>query len=122
MEGWWPTSRIFPAMRVSFEYRRPLLAMLECVDRVLPVVKEPDLFATLAIVSFSGSGFAEYALAGHVPILHYRDSSRDTVPLAMRQYPLGLFPGGGYESARTAYAAGDLFLLVSDGMTEVFNE
>src|SRR5258708_7877436 len=110
------------SMRVSFEYRRPLLAMLECVDRVLPVVKEPDLFATLAIVSFSGSGFVEYALAGHVPILHYRDSSGDTVPLAMRQYPLGLLPGGGYESACTAYAAGDLFLLVSDGMTEVFNE
>ncbi len=110
------------AMRVSFEFRRPLLAMLECVDRVLPVVKEPELFATLAIVSFSGSGFVEYALAGHVPILHYRDSSRDTVPLAMQQYPLGLFPGGGYESARTTYAARDLFLVVSDGMTEVFNE
>jgi serine phosphatase RsbU (regulator of sigma subunit) len=110
------------AMRVSFEYRRPLLAMLECVDRVLPVVKEPDLFATLAIVSFSGAGIVEYALAGHVPILHYRDRSRDTVLLSMQQYPLGLFPGGGYESARTAYAARDLFLLVSDGMTEVFND
>jgi serine phosphatase RsbU (regulator of sigma subunit) len=96
--------------------------MLECVDRVLPVVKEPELFATLAIVSFSGSGFVEYALAGHVPILHYRDSSRDTVLLAMQQYPLGLFPGGGYESAHTTYAVRDLFLVVSDGMTEVFNE
>jgi serine phosphatase RsbU (regulator of sigma subunit) len=110
------------AMRVSFEFRRPLLAMLECVDRVLPVVKEPEVFATLAIVSFSGSGFVEYALAGHVPILHYRDGSRDTIRLSMQQYPLGLFPGGGYESARTNYAKGDLFLIVSDGMTEVFNE
>jgi serine phosphatase RsbU (regulator of sigma subunit) len=110
------------AMRVSFEFRRPLLAMLECVDRVLPVVKEPEVFATLAIVSFSGSGFVEYALAGHVPILHYRDGSRDTIRLSMQQYPLGLFPGGGYESARTTYAKGDLFLIVSDGMTEVFNE
>ncbi len=110
------------AMRVSFEYRRPLLTMLECADRVLPVVKEPELFATLAIVSFNGAGIVEYALAGHLPILHYRDTSRDTVPLAMQQYPLGLFPGGGYQSARAAYAARDVFLLVSDGMTEVFNE
>lgn len=110
------------AMRVSFEYRRPLLATLECADRVLPVVKEPEVFATLAIVSFSSAGIVEYALAGHVPILHYRDTSRDTVLLSMQQYPLGLFLGGGYESARATYAARDLFLMVSDGMTEVFNE
>ncbi len=38
--------------------------MLEGVDRVLPVVKEPELFATVAIVSFSDTGFVEYALAG----------------------------------------------------------
>jgi serine phosphatase RsbU (regulator of sigma subunit) len=96
--------------------------MLDCSDRVLPAVKEPDMFATLAIVSLSCSGFVEYALAGYVPILHYRDSSGDTVLLPMQQYPLGLFPGGGYESARTTYATREVFVMVSDGITEVFNE
>jgi len=31
------------------------------------------MYATLALLQFDGSAEVEYALAGHVPILHYRD-------------------------------------------------
>ena len=80
------------------------------------------MYATLALLQFDGSAEAEYALAGHVPILHYRDRSRDTVRLSMEQFPLGLIPGGCYASQRVMYSSGDLFLMLTDGISEVPNE
>jgi hypothetical protein len=49
----------------------------ESADHVLPDLKEPDMYATVALLQFDGSAEVEYASAGHVPILHYRDLSRD---------------------------------------------
>lgn len=110
------------ALRVSLQFRQPPAALLESADRVLPAVKEPDMYATLALLQFDGSAQAEYALAGHVPILHYRDRSRDTAQLSMEQFPLGLIPGGCYESRRVPYSSHDLFLMLTDGISEVPND
>jgi hypothetical protein len=107
------------AMRVSLQFGQPPVAWLERADRVLPAVKAPEMFATLALLYFDGSAQAEYASAGHIPVLHCREGGRETVRLYMEQFPLGLLPGGCYASQRVAYAPGDLFLLLTDGITEV---
>jgi len=36
----------------------------------------------------------------------------------MPQFPLGLFEGFGYASRRVRYEAGDVFVLVTDGIVE----
>jgi Stage II sporulation protein E (SpoIIE) len=110
------------AMRVSLQFRQTPTALLESADRVLPAVKKLDMYATLALLQFDGSSQAEYALAGHVPILHYRDRSRDTARLSMEQFPLGLIPGGCYASQRVPYLSRDLFLMLTDGISEVPND
>ena len=110
------------ALRVSLQFRQHPAALLESSDRVLPAVKEPDMYATLALLQFDASAQAEYALAGHVPILHYRDRSRDTARLSMEQFPLGLVPGGCYASQRVPYSSSDLFLMLTDGISEVPND
>lgn len=110
------------ALRVGAQFHQAPVATLESADRVLPALKEPEMFATLALLHFGGPGRAEYALAGHVPIVHYRERSQDTVQLSMHQLPLGLIPGGAYATGSVSYAAGDLFLMVTDGITEVVNE
>jgi hypothetical protein len=110
------------ALRVSLQFHQQPVALLESADRVLPAVKEPDMYATLALLYFDSSAQAEYALAGHVPILHYRHRSGDTARLSMEQFPLGLIPGGRYASQRVSYSPRDLFLLLTDGITEVVNE
>jgi serine phosphatase RsbU (regulator of sigma subunit) len=110
------------AMRVAFQFRREPTALLESADCVLPALKEPDMFATMALLYFDGPTEAEYAVAGHVAILHYRERTRDTVRLSMEQFPLGLIPGGGYQSARVVHSRGDLFLMVSDGIPETAND
>ncbi len=109
------------AMRLAVQFRQMPVAALESVDRVLPDLKEPEMYATLALLRFDGSSEAEYALAAHPPILHYRHGSRDTARLSMEQLPLGLIPGGSYASKRVIYSPRDLFLMITDGITEVAN-
>ena len=110
------------AMRLAVQFRQMPVAALESVDRVLPDLKEPEMYATLALLRFGGSSEAEYALAGHPPILHYRHGSSDTARLSMEQIPLALIPGGSYASKRVTFSPRDLFLMVTDGITEVANE
>jgi len=110
------------AFRVSLQFHQEPVALLESADRVLPSVKGPGMYATVALLYFNGSVQAEYALAGHGPILHYRRGRRDTVQLAMEQFPLGLIPGGSYASERVSYSPGDLFLMLTDGITETASE
>jgi sigma-B regulation protein RsbU (phosphoserine phosphatase) len=109
------------AMRLAVQFRQMPVAALESVDRVLPDLKEREMFATVALLRFGGSGEAEYALAGHPPILHYRHGSSDTARLSMEQLPLGLIPGGSYASKLVIFSPRDLFLMVTDGITEVAN-
>ena len=109
------------AMRLAMQFRQMPVATLESVDRVLPDLKEREMFATVALLRFGGSSEAEYALAGHPPILHYRHGSSDTARLSMEQLPLGLIPGGSYASKRVIFSPRDLFLMVTDGITEVAN-
>lgn len=109
------------AMRLAVQFRQMPVAALESADRVLPDLKKREMFATLALLRFDGSSEAEYALAGHPPILHYRHGSRDTARLSMEQLPLGLIPGGSYSSKRVSYSPRDLFMMVTDGITEVAN-
>jgi hypothetical protein len=109
------------ALRVSLQFHQQPSALLQSADRVLPAVKEEDMYATLALLQFDGSAQAEYALAGHLPILHYRSDSGETTRLSVAQFPLGLIPGGEYASQRVSYSPGDMFLLLTDGITEVVN-
>ena len=109
------------AMRLAVQFRQMPVAALESVDQVLPDLKEPEMFATLALLRFDGSSEAEYALAGHPPILHYRHGSTDMARLSMDQLPLGLFSGGSYASKRVIFSPRDIFLMVTDGITEVTN-
>jgi hypothetical protein len=109
------------AVRVALQFRQEPVAVMESADRVLPAVKEEYMYATLALLYFDGSSEAEYSLAGHPPILHYRAQTGDIARLGMEQLPLGLMPGGRYSSRRVSYSAQDLFLMISDGISEVPN-
>jgi phosphoserine phosphatase RsbU/P len=109
------------AMRLAVQFRQMPVTALESVDRVLPDLKQPEMYATLALLRFGGSSEAEYALAGHPPILHYRHGDRGTARLSMEQLPLGLIPGGSYASKHVIYSPRDLFLMVTDGITELAN-
>lgn len=110
------------AIRVSLAAGQEPITILENADRVLPAIKEPHMYATVALLHFKNSRDVEYAVAGHPPILHYRKQSNNIVRLAMEQLPVGLLPGAQYASVLTSHRPGDLFVVVTDGIIEVRSE
>jgi sigma-B regulation protein RsbU (phosphoserine phosphatase) len=106
------------AMHYGLTFGQPLPALLGDINRLLPSLKEPNMYATLAGLRFDESNQVEYITAGHVPLLHYRLRQGDVVRCSMDQFPLGLFEQAGYMSSRVPFEPGDLFALVSDGVVE----
>jgi serine phosphatase RsbU (regulator of sigma subunit) len=100
----------------------PLGEALGTINSVLPAVKEPAMYATLAAVRFGAAARdVEYTLAGHLPILHYRAATRTIETLTLPQFPLGFFDYSQYETRRAACAPGDVFAIFSDGIVETAN-
>ncbi len=106
------------AVRYGLLLGQPLIKLLEDVNRVLPAVKEPNMYATFAALRFNGSNQAEYVSAGHVPLLHYQHSTGGVVRYSVPQLPLGLLTSDGYTSTTLSYEPGDVFALVTDGVLE----
>jgi serine phosphatase RsbU (regulator of sigma subunit) len=111
------------AVRYGLQLGQPLPELLDGLNRVLPAVKEPNMYATLAGLRFDGSNEVEYITAGHIPLLQYRCRQRDIVRFrSIAQFPLGLFEDAGYVSVRIRYEVGDVFVLVTDGIVEAADE
>ena len=110
------------AMRQGLLFHQPLSNLLESINRVLPAVKEPSMYATMAGLWFSDPGKAEYATAGHLPLLHYREAHKDVVQWTAEQFPLGLFPDIAFATQCVPYQTGDIFAIVTDGLTETVDE
>jgi serine phosphatase RsbU (regulator of sigma subunit) len=100
-----------------------LPVLMEQLNRVLPSVKEPQMYATFAGLRLGPDGNVFYALAAHPPILHYKTSldSQRAQYLSAEQFPLGLLPVGQF-SAETAHLySGDLLVAITDGILEASN-
>ncbi len=110
------------AVRYGLLLRQPVARLLNDINRVLPGVKAPNMFATFAALRFDGSSEAEYISAGHVPLLHYRKRTGEVVRYAMSQFPLGLWGDAGYLTRRIRLESGDVFALVTDGVVETGEE
>ena len=110
------------AMRQGLLLHQPLCGLLESVNRVLPGVKEPSMYVTMAGLRFSDSAKAEYAAAGHLPLLHYRQAHNDVVRWTAEQFPLGLFPDLAFATQCVPCGTGDIFAIVTDGLTETVDE
>jgi sigma-B regulation protein RsbU (phosphoserine phosphatase) len=106
------------AVRYGLLLEQPLTKLLDDLNRVLPSVKEQHMFATLAALRFNNTGGVEYVSAGHVPLLHYRQSTGDVVRYCLPQLPLGLIAGDGYSSTMIPCEPGDIFAIVTDGVLE----
>ncbi len=109
------------AIRVCLLRGERPAAFLDALNRVLPGVKEEGMYVTLACLRFDeDTAQVEYALAGHPSILHYRRLTDDICRLGTYQLPLGILPAS-YETDRVSGSAGDIFAIVSDGLTELTN-
>jgi serine phosphatase RsbU (regulator of sigma subunit) len=94
-----------------------LPSLMGRLNRVLPSVKEAQLYATFAGFRLNADGSIFYALAAHPPILHYQANG---VPryLSAEQFPIGLLPVDDFTSEAATSTSGDLFIALTDGIIE----
>jgi hypothetical protein len=96
-----------------------LPALLEKLNRVLPDVKEPQMYATLTAFRLNADGSAWYAMAASPPVLHWSPHRGDLCLVQEEQYPLGLLPISGFTGEAIDLKPGDLLVVATDGVLEV---
>ena len=98
----------------------PLL--LDKLNRVLPDVKEPQMYATLTAFRLNADGSAWYATAASPPVLHWSPQRQDWRRMEEEQFPLGLLPVEGFTGEAIELKRGDLLVVATDGVLELCNK
>lgn len=93
--------------------------LLEKLNRVLPDVKEPQMYATLTAFRLNADGDAWYAMAASPPVLHWSPQQARPRLVQEEQYPLGLLPVTGFGGDAICLTQGDLLVVATDGVLEV---
>lgn len=98
-----------------------LPALLEKLNRVLPDVKEPQMYATVTAFRLNADGQAWVAMAASPPVLHWHEGAAEARQMSHQQYPVGLLPVHGFRGEPLALAPGDMIAVATDGVLEVCN-
>jgi len=94
--------------------------LLTEVHRALYPLKTPNMFATVGVLQCTGRDF-NLALAGHPPLLHYVRSCGEVREYPSTDLPLGILPEQSFSSTQVVCQRGDVLVLITDGLTEVFD-
>lgn len=109
------------AIRMKLRASDAIGDLLNDVNRVICDLASPGMFVTAACLRFDGSSTAGFVGAGHGPVLHFRSATRTLGNLASEHLPLGVTRDETYDRKAVSIARGDVFLLMTDGLTEVFD-
>lgn len=93
--------------------------LLSNLNRVLASTCAPNTFTTFACIYGDTSSTLEFALAGHLPILHYRRRLNDVQERSVTNLPLGVLAQAQFETAMIDCEPGDVLAVITDGLTEV---
>jgi serine phosphatase RsbU (regulator of sigma subunit) len=95
--------------------------LLTDLNDVMQPFTSPANYLTFAYVGGDGAENLNFALAGHLPILHYQAQTRTIIEHSDGNVPIGLFQNQTFEISRLSLLPGDLLAVVTDGFTEVFD-
>ncbi len=91
---------------------------LPALNDVLMPLSAPNMYVTLAFLSYTAHAL-EFATAGHLPILYYESVSRRVNERCSSNFPIALMSHPMFEVSRTASNPGDVFVILTDGLTEI---
>ncbi len=95
--------------------------LLTDLNDVMQPLTSPANYLTFAYVGGNGSDDLAFALAGHLPILHYQAQTKTIIEHSDSNVPIGLFKNQTFEISKLSLLPGDLLAVVTDGFTEVFD-
>jgi serine phosphatase RsbU (regulator of sigma subunit) len=95
-------------------------AMATSINTTLGPLKQPHMFVTAALLRRRSAGEFEYLLAGHPKLLHVTPEGAATW-FGESQVAVGLVPDVTYRSSTLSVNRGDLIVVVTDGLMEVFD-
>lgn len=98
-----------------------LSSTFNTINRSLHHLKKANMFLTASAIRFDESKTAEFTIAGHLPILYYRAHSNSVQQLLIKQIPLSITQDFQFKTEKVDYNSGDIFLFLTDGLTEVIN-
>jgi serine phosphatase RsbU (regulator of sigma subunit) len=109
------------AIRMCLRNEPPLESLVTDLNAVLTDLTRPNMFATFACLRIPVDGPIQYALAGHLPILHAIASSGEVREIPNQHLPLGITFDEDYLSGTLTASPGDTLAILTDGLTEVQN-
>ncbi|MBV8207880.1 MAG: serine/threonine-protein phosphatase [Acidobacteria bacterium] len=95
--------------------------LLVALNSVLANLSTSSTFVTFAGIAANGNSSLTYALAGHLPVLHYRLQQATVMEHSMVNFPLGMFGEASFDCGHFQMECGDIVVLLTDGLTEVAN-
>lgn len=110
------------AARVKLMDGAKLDALVFDLNRVMFQLKGDGMFATISALRFHKDSSVEVAVAGHLPLLRVRGDDGQVDVLPNEHVPLGIIEDESFFSRDLRGEPGDLFVLITDGLTEVENE
>jgi hypothetical protein len=95
--------------------------LLGTLNEVLTPLTDSNVYATFAVVVITGELRLQFALAGHLPLLHLQRHSGRLERCAIENLPIAMFSGAAFRTAEFECDPGDVVALVTDGLTEIFD-
>lgn len=109
------------ALRSNLAAGMPLANAINETNKTLYHLKKKTMFLTCACLQLAGNDQVEFTITGHLPILHFQAHTGRIEELHLQQIPLTVKPEFQFRTAWQPFSPGDLFVLLTDGMTEVTN-
>ncbi len=109
------------AMRTRLQEGDSPAQALNRVQQTLIPLKPASMFVTVAVLQSDAANRIRLASAGHPPVLHYHRKSRAVTEYPPNDAPLGLLSGQEFSESTIESSPGDVLLILTDGLTEVFD-
>ena len=105
-------------IRVLLNKDEPLWSILTETSKTIYNLKKKTMFLTCAFLKFNSNNTVEYSTAGHLPILKLANDSNNFDELIIKHLPIAATKDCIYTTNSTVCNKNDLFILLTDGITE----
>lgn len=109
-------------IRVLLNKDEPLISVLTETSKTIYNLKKKNMFLTCAILNFNSNNTVEYSTAGHLPILKLANDTNNYEELLIKQIPIAATKDYNFTTSSTVYDKNDIFILLTDGITETSNK